>query len=91
MLVKLKTMSLKKTLNILILLSLIFVLYQSIQYYKYLNSIVCIGLQAPPEYYALKHLIPFIGIMLIIPISLIFVKWVYIKWINYKINNYRLK
>ncbi len=77
-------MRLIKTLNILILLSLIFVLYQSIQYYKYLNSIDCIGLQEPPKYYALKHLIPIIGIMLIIPISLIFVKWVYIKWINYK-------
>ncbi len=73
-----------KTLNILILLSLIFVLYQSIQYYKYLNSIHCIGLQEPPKYYALKQLITFIVIMLIILISLIFVKWVLYKWINYK-------
>lgn len=77
-------MRLIKTLNILILLSLIFLFYQSIQHYNYLNSIDCIGLQEPPKYHALKQLIPFIGIMLIIPISLIFVKWVLYKWINYK-------
>lgn len=64
-------MRLIKILNILILLSLIFVLYQSIQYYKYLNSIVCIGLQAPPKYYALKHLIPYVGILLLISLLLI--------------------
>ena len=63
-----------KTLNILILLSLIFVLYQSIQYYKYLNNIVCIGLQAPPKYYALKHLIPYVGILLLIPILLLILR-----------------
>ena len=67
-------MSLKKTLNISILLSLIFVLYQSIQYYNYLNSIDCIGMQAPPKYYALKHLIPYVGILLLIPILLLILR-----------------
>lgn len=67
-------MRLIKILNILILLSLIFVLYQSIQYYKYLNSIVCIGLQAPPKYYALKHLIPYVGILLLISILLLILR-----------------
>ena len=72
-------MRLIKTLNILILLSLIFVLYQSIQYYKYLNSIDCIGLQEPPEYYALKHLIPYLGILLLIPILLLILRYFAVK------------
>lgn len=72
-------MRLIKTLNILILLSLIFVLYQSIQYYKYLNSIDCIGLQEPPKYYALKHLIPYLGILLLIPIMLLILRYFVVK------------
>ena len=72
-------MRLIKTLNILILLSLIFVFYQSIQYYKYLNSIGCIGLQAPPKYYALKHLIPYLGILLLIPILLLILRYFAVK------------
>ena len=68
-----------KILNILILLSLIFVLYQSMQYYKYLNSIGCIGLQAPPKYYALKHLIPYVGILLLIHILLLILRYFLVK------------
>ncbi len=72
-------MRLIKTLNILIILSLTFVLYKSIQYYKYLNSIHCIGLQEPPKYYALKNIVPYVGIMLIIPTSLFIIKYILIK------------
>jgi hypothetical protein len=72
-------MRLIKTLNILIILSLTFVIYQSIQYYKCLNSIVCIGLQAPPEYYVLKHLIPYVGILSLIPILLLILRYFFVK------------
>ena len=72
-------MRLIKILNILIILSLTFVLYQSLQYYKCLNSIGCIGLQAPPKYYALKHLIPYLGILLLIPILLLILRYFAVK------------
>lgn len=68
-------MSLKKLFNILIILSFIFVGIQSFLYYKRLCAIPCFGLQAPPENYALIHLIPFAGIMILIPALLILLKW----------------
>lgn len=67
-------MSLKKLFSILIILSFIFVVIQSFLYYKRLSAIPCFGLQAPPENYALIHLIPFNGILLLLPILLIFIR-----------------
>ena len=72
-------MSLKNTFNILSLLSFFFVVIQSFQYYKKIDGIPCFGLQAPPENYALLRLIPYIGIMLLLPALLIFIRHFVIK------------
>jgi hypothetical protein len=72
-------MSLKNTFNILILLSFVFVVIQSFQYYKKIDVIPCFGLQAPPENYALLRLIPYIGIMFILPALLILIRHFVIK------------
>lgn len=72
-------MSLKNTFNILILSSFVFVFYQSLLYYERLDRIPCFGLQARPENYALLKLIPFVGIMLLIPVLLILLKKVVLK------------
>ena len=72
-------MRLIKILNILILLSLIFVLYQSIQYYKYLNSIGCIGLISPPKNFVITNLLQYLGIMLILPILMLLIRYLIIE------------
>jgi hypothetical protein len=72
-------MSLKNIFNILILLSFVFVVIQSFHYYKKFDGITCFGLQAPPENYALLRLIPYIGIMLLLPALLILIRHFVIK------------
>lgn len=72
-------MSLKNIFNILILLSFVFVVIQSFHYYKKFDGIPCFGLQAPPENYALLRLIPYIGIMLLLPTLLILIRHFVIK------------
>lgn len=44
-----------------------------------LSAIPCFGLQAPPENYALLRLIPYIGIMLLLPILLILIRYFIVK------------
>lgn len=68
-------MLIKKTLNVSIVLSFIFVFVQSFQYYKYLSSITCLGLQAPPKDFVIINLIPFMGLMLIVPGLLVLVRY----------------
>lgn len=67
-------MPIKKILNVLIVLSFIFVFIQSVRYYKYLSSITCLGLQSPPKNYVILNLIPFMGLMLILPSLLLIIK-----------------
>lgn len=68
-------MPIKKILNVLIVLSLIFVFIQSFRYYKYLSSLTCLGLQAPPKNFVIINLIPFMGLMLILPSLLLIIKY----------------
>jgi hypothetical protein len=68
-----------KMLNGLIFLSFAFLIIQSFKYYKRLSSIPCFGLQAPPENYALLGLIPYIGVMLLLPALLILIRYFIIK------------
>jgi hypothetical protein len=67
-------MSLKKTFNILISLSFGLVIFESFRYYRSLIGITCIGLQAPPENYALLKLFPFTGVLLLLPILLVIIR-----------------
>lgn len=69
----------KKILNTLIILSFVFVVIQSFHYYKKIDGIPCFGLQAPPENYSLLGLIPYIGVMLLLPALLILIRYFIIK------------
>lgn len=70
---------LKNTYNILIILSFVLVCYKSFLYYTRIDKIPCFGLQAPPENYALLRLIPYIGIMLLLPVLLILIRYFIVK------------
>ena len=63
-----------KLLNLIIVLLLIVILTVTYKEYKQYKSIPCFGLQAPPENYALLRLIPYIGIMLLLPALLILIR-----------------
>lgn len=69
----------KKILNVFIVLSFIFVFVQSFQYYKYLSSITCLGLQAPPKNFVIINLIPLMGLMLVLPSLLLFIRYFVLK------------
>lgn len=67
-------MNIIKILNIVIIISFIFIIIQSYRCYVYLSGISCISLSEPPKYFVLENLTIRIGLLLILPGVLIVFK-----------------
>ena len=72
----------KKTIILIfdIIIVILFIVVLIITYIEYqsLNRISCIGLSAPTKYFVTTSLIPKIGILIQLPILLIFIKFLII-------------
>jgi hypothetical protein len=67
-----------KLLNVSIIVSFVFVIFKSYQYYNCLIN-RCFFLGSPPENFVLFRLIAYTGIMLLLPVLLLLIRYIILK------------
>jgi hypothetical protein len=69
----------KKVLNTLIILSFVFVINKSYQHYNCLKNMCFFIVGSPPKNFVLYSLITYTGIMMVLPIMLLLIRYYVIK------------